>query len=103
MYAIIATGGKQYRVAQGDMINVELTPEDTQGKIVFREVLLVHGEGGVRVGKPFVPQATVEADLLGEVKGPKEIAYKYKKRKNYRRKVGHRQRYLQVRITGITL
>jgi large subunit ribosomal protein L21 len=102
MYAIITTGGKQYRVVKGDLINVELLPADAQeGVISFKDVLLIHGDQGIKVGAPFVPEAVVQGQFVGEIKGPKEIAYKYKKRKNYRRKVGHRQRYTQVRITDI--
>jgi large subunit ribosomal protein L21 len=100
-YAIIATGGKQYRVAEGDSIEVELISMSEDGKITFDQVLCIGSGTSLRVGAPFVDQATVQGQWIQEVKGPKEIAYKYKKRKNYQRKVGHRQRYAQVRITEI--
>lgn len=99
MYAIIETGGKQYRVAEGDVIDVELL-EPTK-EMEFKNVLFVKEGNTPRVGMPHVENCTVHAETLGEVKGPKVIAFKYKKRKNYRRTVGHRQRYTRVKITKI--
>jgi large subunit ribosomal protein L21 len=101
-YAIIATGGKQYRVSEGDYIEIELISPDAEGKIAFDQILCVGQGDSLQVGSPFVKQAIVRGEWVQEIKGPKEIAFKYKKRKNYRRKVGHRQRYAQVRITEIT-
>ena len=101
MYAIIKTGSKQFRVKKGDVIDVELL-NDGKEKIEFKEVLLFNDGEKTIVGSPNVPKVTVTGKLLGEVKGPKVIAFKFKKRKNYRRKVGHRQRYNRVEITTIS-
>lgn len=98
-YAIIESGGKQYRVEPGKVIDIELL-EAQEGDVTFKEVLFVHG-GSTQVGLPFVKGAVVKGKILGPVRGPKVVSYKYKKRKNYRRKVGHRQDYLRVEITGI--
>lgn len=99
MYAIIETGGKQYRVQEGDVLDVELLEADS--KITFSNVLLYHDGTAPNLGLPYVPNCIVQADVLGEVKGPKVIAYKFKPCKRYHRKVGHRQRYSRVKITGI--
>lgn len=100
MYAIIQTGGKQYCVQEGDLIEVELLSSD-QKSITFNEVLFLKGEELTRVGTPFLQDSFVEGEIIGEMKGPKVIAFKYKRRKGYRRKVGHRQRYTKVKITKI--
>jgi len=101
-YAIIQTGGKQYRVSAGDVIDVELL-NDLEGTLVeFKEVLFINDGKIVKLGNPTIGTAVVKAELLGESKGPKEIAFKYKRRKNYRRTVGHRQKYSRVKITEIT-
>lgn len=97
-YAIIKTGGKQYRVEKGDMIDVELFEEEEGGKITFQEVLLLHDGRETKIGTPIVANAAVYGEIVDRVRGPKVIAYKYKRRKNYRRKVGHRQKYIRVRI-----
>ncbi|NDD58923.1 MAG: 50S ribosomal protein L21 [Chlamydiae bacterium] len=100
MYAIIETGGKQYRVEKGDIIDVELL--DSKDKnIEFNNVLFINSGSDVKLGNPYLTQSLVKAELMQEVKGPKVVAFKYKKRKGYRRKVGHRQRYLRVKITEI--
>jgi len=101
MYAIIETGGKQYRVEQNDIIDVELLETAQDGKLEFRNVLFVGNGSVMKMGTPYLPEFAVKAELVGEIKGPKVIAFKYKKRKRYRRKVGHRQRYLRIRITEI--
>ncbi len=99
MYAIIETGGKQYRVEKGDVIDVELL--DIEGdKIEFKNVLFLNN-GSATVGLPHVAGCVVVGELLQEVRGPKVVNFKYKKRHNYRRKVGHRQNYLRVKITEI--
>lgn len=99
--AIIQTGGKQVRVSEGDIIDVELLKNVDGDKVKFEEVLLVGEEANTKVGQPFVEGCVVEGELMGEVKGPKVIAFKYKRRKSYHRKVGHRQRYSRVKITSI--
>lgn len=101
MYAIIETGGKQYRVEKGDVIHVELFDAKPNSKLTFKEVLLFHNGSLAKVGYPHVKGSMVHGELLGEVRGPKVVAYKYKQRKSYRRKVGHRQNYLKVKITDI--
>ena len=101
MYAIIKTGGKQVRVQEGDVIDVELLGAATGEAITFDEVLLLNKEGEVIVGVPTVSGCVVKGTLIDEVKGAKVISYKFKRRKNYHRKLGHRQRYSRVEITAI--
>lgn len=101
MYAIIETGGKQYRIEKDDIIDVELFDTAEDGKIEFKNILFVGNGPDSKMGSPYLSNCAVEAELIGEVKGPKVIAFKYKKRKRYRRKVGHRQCYLRVKITKI--
>jgi large subunit ribosomal protein L21 len=103
MYAIIETGGKQYRVEKDDIIDVELLDAQAGEKVEFKNVLFVNNAGTVKIGNPHLGQCVVQGELLKEVKGPKEIAFKYKQRKPFRRKVGHRQRYARVKITQIQL
>ena len=100
MYAIIQTGGKQYKVAKGDVIDVELLKEE-DSKISFNEVVLFHNGTKVEVGVPTVKGCVVQAEILEETKGPKVIAFKYKKRKSSSTKIGHRQKYSRVKITEI--
>ena len=99
-YAVIQTGNKQYRVIEGDVIDVELLEGDNK-KVEF-DVLLFSDGKKVKIGQPLVKGAKVSAEVLGDVRGPKVIAYKYKKRKSYHRKVGHRQDYARVKITKLT-
>jgi len=102
MYAIIESGGKQYRVEKGDIIDVELLDKNETGqKVEFKHVLFLSSGSEAKIGTPHIPHSTVHGELVSEVKGPKVIAFKYKKRKPVRRKVGHRQRYTRVKITGI--
>ncbi|MCK4934891.1 MAG: 50S ribosomal protein L21 [Simkaniaceae bacterium] len=101
MYAIIKTGGKQYRVEKGDVIQVELLLGVEKGPVDFDNVLFLNDGKAVKIGMPNLENCTVKGELLAEVKGPKVIAYKYKRRKSYRRKVGHRQKYSQVKILDI--
>ncbi|CFX14115.1 50S ribosomal subunit protein L21 [Candidatus Filomicrobium marinum] len=102
MYAVIKTGGKQYRVAQNDILTVEKLSGEAGATIEFDEVLMV-GEGeSVKVGAPLVAGAKVTAELVEQTRGPKVIAFKKRRRKNSRRKRGHRQDLSLIRITGIT-
>ena len=101
MYAVIATGGKQYRVSQGDVIYVEKLDQDVDSAVEF-DVLMLADEGKVTVGEPLVAGAKVQGKVVAQVKGEKIIIYKYKSKKNYHRKAGHRQPYTKVEITGIT-
>lgn len=100
MYAIIATGGKQYRVSQGDVIYIEKIDQDVDSAVSF-DVLMVGGEDAVKIGNPVVAGAKVEGKVLAQVKGEKIIIYKYKSKKNYHRCAGHRQPYTKVEITAI--
>ena len=100
MYAIIKTGGKQYRVQQGDEFRVEKLNANVGDTVVFDEVVAVGGDKLV-VGTPFVEGYAVEAEVLEQGKADKVIIYKYKAKKDYRRKNGHRQPYTLVKVTGI--
>ena len=100
MYAIIATGGKQYRVSEGDVIYIEKIDAEVGSTVSF-DVLLVENEGDVKVGTPVVEGVKVEGKVVGQVRGDKIIVFKYKSKKNYRRKQGHRQPYTKVEITKI--
>jgi large subunit ribosomal protein L21 len=101
MYAIIESGGKQYRVEKGDIIDVELLSPADSGKVEFKHVLFLHNGKAAKIGAPHVPKSAVMGEFVQEVKGPKVVAFKYKRRKQIRRKVGHRQRYSRVKITDI--
>ncbi len=106
MYAVIETGGKQYRVAPGDVIDVELLASHKDGQsdeVKFDRVLLVSGDNGLNVGNPVVAGALVKASFVDALRGPKIRVFKYKKRKGYRRTKGHRQNLHRVRIEGIEL
>jgi len=101
MYAIIQEGGRQFKVTSGDRIRIDRTVGEGEKNVTFDRVLLVGGEGSPKIGSPLVSGATVIADVLGPVKGPKIDIQKYKRRKGYHKKIGHRQQYLEVRISGI--
>ena len=100
MYAIIATGGKQYRVSEGDKIYIEKIDAEVDSTVSF-DVLLVENEGDVKVGTPVVEGVKVEGKVVAQTRGEKIIVFKYKAKKNYRRKQGHRQPYTKVEITKI--
>lgn len=102
MYAVIKTGGKQYRVTQDEVLTVELLPGETGDTITFDEVLMVSGDSGVSVGSPTLSGASVTAELLGATRGEKLTIFKKTRRKHHRRKQGHRQDLAKVRITGIS-
>ena len=102
MYAIIQTGGKQYRVESGDVLDVELDARGDGDAIEFRDVLLVSDESGTKIGEPKLENATVSAVSLGEIRAPKIIVFKKKRRKGYKRTNGHRQNLLRVRIDEIS-
>ena len=101
MYAIIDDKGRQYTVRKGDVVDVDLKGAPEQQSITFERVLMVGGDGQVKIGTPTVAGAKVVATVVGEVKGKKIIIRKYRRRKNYRRKQGHRQHYTRVRIESI--
>ena len=103
MYAIIEAGGRQLKVSSGDVVRVELAATEEK-TIKFDRVLLVGGgEGGAKIGVPALAGASVTADVLGNVKAPKVVLQKYKRRKGYSKKQGHRQKLVEVKITGIKI
>ncbi|MAQ18671.1 MAG: 50S ribosomal protein L21 [Sandaracinus sp.] len=102
MYAIIKTGGKQYRVSEGDTIRVEKITGDVGSSVELGEVLMVGGTDDVSVGTPLVSGAKVTAEIVAQDRAKKIIVFKMKRRKNYRRKQGHRQPYTELRITGVS-
>ena len=101
MYAVVETGGKQYRVAVGETVDVEKLAQAPGETVVLERVLMVSDEGNVRIGQPVVDGATVSATVLAHGKARKVIAFKYKAKERYRRKLGHRQEYTRLRIDGI--
>ena len=101
MYAVIKTGGKQYRVQQGDVIFVEKIDSQANDAVTFEEVLLVGDGEQTKIGAPVVACAKVEGKVLSQVKAKKVVVYKYKAKKNERKKQGHRQPYTKVEITAI--
>jgi large subunit ribosomal protein L21 len=101
MYAIIKTGGKQYRVAIGDIIDVELLGAEAGSNIEFGDVLFAYDGSKTHVGQPNIPNFLVYAEILGQVSGKKVTSLKYKASHNQCRKWGHRQKYTKVKITGI--
>jgi len=101
MFAVLNTGGKQYKVSQGDLIEVEKLDSDVGDKVTLSQVLMV-GEGEkVEVGSPYVSNCKVTGEVVEQGKGAKIIVFKKKRRKNYRRKNGHRQFFTQLKITEI--
>ena len=100
MYAIIATGGKQYKVSEGDIITIEKLGVEAGEKVTFDQVLVVGGDE-LKVGEPTVAGATVEAYVVKEGRGKKVIVYKYKRKTGYHKKNGHRQAFTQVKIEKI--
>jgi len=103
MHAVIETGGKQYRVAEGDVLFIEKLDADAASNVTFDRVLSVIGGSAMHFGTPTVAGATVTAEILKHGKAKKVIVYKMKPKKNYRKKQGHRQPYTQVKITKITV
>ena len=101
MYAVIESGGKQYRVSAGDTVQVELLPVEAGKTFTFERVLLVNNEGKITAGGPTVAQATVEADVVKHIRGEKKVAFKMKRRKGYHKKIGHRQELSVVKIKEI--
>ncbi len=102
MYAIIESCGKQYKVAQGDVVFFEKLDAKEGGKITFDKVILVSDEGKVQIGNPYVKGVKVEGKVISHGKAKKIIVFKMKPKKNYRRKQGHRQPYTKVEITSIS-
>jgi large subunit ribosomal protein L21 len=101
MYAVIATGGKQYRVSEGAVLRIEKLDADEGSNIEFDRVLLVGDGDTISVGKPFLEGGKVQATVMSQGKGRKVEIIKFRRRQNYRRTKGHRQQFTQVKITGI--
>ena len=105
MYAVIQTGGKQIRVAEGDVVRVERLGRERLSKgaeVVLGEVLAVGKDDGLHLGTPFVAGASVKGVVVRETRGPKLIVYKKKRRKQYQRTHGHRQHLVEIRVAGIS-
>jgi large subunit ribosomal protein L21 len=102
MYAVIKTGGKQYRVEPGATIRVEKLPGDKGTPVEIDEVLLVGDGANVKVGQPVVPGARVKAEIVGQVQGEKLVVFHFRRRKAYRKRTGHRQQLTALKITDIT-
>jgi large subunit ribosomal protein L21 len=101
MYAVIKTGGKQYRVSPGQIIRVESLAVDAGGECAFDEVMAIGGDDGVRVGNPRVVGASVKATVLRHGRHPKVTIFKMRRRKHFQKRAGHRQNYTEVRIESI--
>lgn len=103
MFAVLKTGGKEYRVAKGDMIRVEKLEGNVGDQVTLKDVLMVSGDGQVHLGAPALSNAVITGEIVREAKGKKVLTYKMKKRKNYRRMKGHRQTYTYLKVNEITL
>ncbi len=101
MYAVIRTGGKQYKVAENDVLTIERLDGEKEGELSFSNVLALHDGKVIQIGAPFVQGAVVTADILSQSRGDKIIVFKKKRRQGYRRKKGHRQLETVIRITAI--
>jgi large subunit ribosomal protein L21 len=101
MFAVIKTGGKQYKVTKDDIIIVEKLEAETGNKVSFNQVLITSDDGAVKVGEPTVKGASVEAEVIEQRKATKVLVFKKKRRQTYRRKRGHRQNETVVKITSI--
>ena len=101
MYAVIKTGGKQYKVASGDLLRVEKLEGEAGQTIAFDQVLMLDDSGNVTIGAPLVAGASVTAEIIAQARDPKILVFKKKRRHKYRRKNGHRQLQTVLRVTGI--
>jgi large subunit ribosomal protein L21 len=101
MYAVVSTGGKQYKVQKGETLRIEKIPGDVGGKVTLDKVLLIADGENIRVGQPMIEKAAVQASIVEQDRAKKILVFKYKRRKRYRRKAGHRQPYTAIRIDGI--
>jgi large subunit ribosomal protein L21 len=102
MYAVVKTGGKEYRISKGDLIRVEKLEGKAGDQVVLNDVLMVSQEGQVQIGTPHLATVVVTGEIVQEIKGKKVLTYKMKKRKNYRRFKGHRQTYTYMKINDIS-
>ena len=102
MYAVIKTGGKQYRVSEGDFLSIELLETEAGATITFNEVLMVARDGDIKIGRPFLENARVIGEVIDLGKGPKITIFKHKRRKGFRKKTGHRQPLVNLKIKEIS-
>ena len=103
MYAVVKTGGKEYRISRGDLIRVEKMEGKVGDHVTMKDILMVSHEGQVQVGNPLLANAVITGEIVQQVKGRKVLTYKMKRRKNYRRTRGHRQTYTYIRVNDISL
>ena len=103
MYAIIADGGRQYKVQEGQELEIDLRDPSAGDKVTFEQVLAVSDESGLRLGKPTLAGASVQAEVVGITQGPKLVVQKLRRRKTLRRRTGHRQMFTKVRISKIAV
>ena len=103
MYAVVKTGGKEYRISKGDIIRVEKLEGAAGDQVALRDVLMVSQEGQVQFGNPHLANVVVTGEIVQEIKGKKVLTYKMKKRKNYRRLKGHHQTYTYLKVSDISL
>lgn len=101
MYAVVSTGGKQYRVQKGETLRVEKIPGEVGSKVTLDKVLMLADGENIRVGQPLLEKAAVQASIVEQDKAKKILVFKYKRRKRYRRRKGHRQPFTAIRIDGI--
>jgi large subunit ribosomal protein L21 len=103
MYAVVKTGGKEYRISKGDIIRVEKLGGEVGDQVAMKDVLMVSQEGQVQFGTPQLTNAVITGEIVEQVKGKKVLTYKMKRRKNYRRFKGHRQNYTYLKVNDISL
>lgn len=102
MHAVVKTGGKQYRVKEGDVFFVEKLPGEAKSQVTLDEVLLISKDGGeASVGAPFIQGASVKCEVVEQFRAKKVLVYKFKRRKKYRKRQGHRQHYTRLRVLEI--
>ncbi len=103
MYAVVKTGGKEYRVSKGELIRVEKIEGNVGDQVTLKDVLMVSKEGETQLGTPLLANVVIQGEIVQETKGKKVLTYKMKRRKNYRRFKGHRQTYTYLRVNEIAL
>ena len=103
MYAVIKTGGKQYKVSEGDQLNIEKLTGEPGSEVIFNEVLMVSSDGTIKIGAPHVEGAQVIGEIVNETRGPKITIFKMKRRKGFRKKTGHRQDLTNLKIKKISI
>ena len=102
MYAVLKTGGKEYRISKGDIIRVETLEGKVGDQVTLKDILMVSKEGEVQFGNPCLTNAVITGEIVQQIKGTKVLTYKMKRRKNYRRFKGHRQTYTYLKVNDIS-